>query len=70
MSDVWTANVTSVPEGQLVRIAKRGEPMSFEQMFDLLASKPQFAHGYANTLAASPFEAFFFPLGLQWPACS
>jgi hypothetical protein len=49
-----------MPTGQLFRVFESGAPISFARSFDLLENDEAFGHWYSNTLAAAPFEAFFW----------
>jgi hypothetical protein len=57
---VWHVRVESVPRGQRLQILRGDSRISFQELFHLLESDPDFGVWYTGILARSEFQAYFW----------
>jgi len=57
---MWQVRAESVPRGQRLQILRGGSRISFQDLFQLLESDPDFGAWYTSILARSEFQAFFW----------
>ncbi len=57
---MWNTHTRSLPEGLCYQVSADGSRLTFRELFGYMATEPNFADWYSESLARSPQQAFFW----------